>query len=170
MYDIYTPSWLIKKRFEFFIKTDFVGSELKDSIQQISKQNWTEHYSPKQNKRFHNIFKSFGSKYLKHLKDISGYDYDFTNAWYQVYKPNSNDWFGWHDHAEGHIDLSGIFYIKLRDPKIVTHFNVDGQCCIPQVKEGQIITFESHLQHCCPPNNTNTEKIVVSFNLQKINK
>ena len=90
----------------------------------------------------------------------------FMNCiWYQIYNSNSGSYQDYHTHNGDDCHISGIYYLKLKDNKISTQFIVDGTLTQFDVKEGDIILFNSSIMHRSPPNNTSDDKIILAFNL-----
>jgi hypothetical protein len=86
-----------------------------------------------------------------------------TNAqiWYQQYK--KGDYHGWHRHP--YSTFSNVYYVSLPKHSASTSFRYCGKEFEIDVKEGQIITFPSYLEHCSKPNPSDHIKTVISFNL-----
>ena len=70
-----------------------------------------------------------------------------------------------HTHKSKLCQISGIFYIKLNDDSVITEFVFGERCVTPDVSEGDIVLFDSGLEHRSPPNDSDNDKIILSFNL-----
>jgi hypothetical protein len=83
-----------------------------------------------------------------------------------------------HTHSHGHNDLSGVYYIKTNNKDGNLFFNNPLALLthsysfehIPQQleyipEEGKIVLFPGWLEHGVKPNNTNDERISISFNI-----
>jgi|TARA_R100001530_G_scaffold43402_1_gene33002 hypothetical protein len=83
--------------------------------------------------------------------------YIIHQAWFQQYK--KKNFHGWHNHSG--CQFSNVYFLELPDTEIATEFE-DGSKV--EVKEGDILTFSSHLYHRSPINKSNKRKSVVVFN------
>ena len=65
------------------------------------------------------------------------------------------------------INLASIYYVELPDESLITILKDPdtGEEIIPDVKEGQILTFASDILHKSPRNLTNNRKTVIPFNI-----
>lgn len=79
------------------------------------------------------------------------------NYWFQQYVNNNTH--DWHNHP--HCHLSSVYFLELPDKELLTEFK-NGMSY--EAKEGDIITFPSHLFHKSPLNKTNKRKTVIAFN------
>lgn len=112
--------------------------------------------------------------YFKYFFDVIleqfGKNFVLQSIWYQIYRKKSNSFHDYHDHVkhDGSLTLSNIsavYYVKLQDPKLVTKFIVDENEFQPDAKEGDLVLFDSRVKHMSPPNDTEHDKMIVSFNL-----
>ena len=98
-------------------------------------------------------------------------------SWFNQYYANSGSDHPWHHHAEGKLtpyvknhckDFTNIYYVELDDKSLTTVLRVPDteEEIIPDVKEGQILTFGADILHKSPRNFTNTRKTVISFNVE----
>jgi len=131
---------------------------------QISKTNWNnepiEDNSTIQLKYF--FFEYLVEFYAKNLKREHKKDFDIKKIWYQIYKAKSGDYHDWHDHMPT-PNLSQVWYLKL--PKgYGTEFKVNNKIIKPKVREGDLLVFTPDVIHRSPCNNSNEDKIIVSFN------
>jgi hypothetical protein len=99
-----------------------------------------------------------------HIKQYFA-NYCLTNIWYQIYEAKSGSFHEYHDHVGSESHFSGIYYLKLRSNKISTEFIIDNAPKQFNVKEGDLILFDSRIMHRSPPNTTRHDKIILSFNL-----
>jgi len=96
------------------------------------------------------------------LKKMNTKKVRIQNMWYQIYK--KGDFHTWHTHPQTHF--TNVFFINLPSEKNKTKIKkLDNSDFNFQVKEGDIITFPGYLKHCSPINETNIDKIVISFNI-----
>lgn len=87
--------------------------------------------------------------------------------WFNQYDPGSGSEHPFHVHTGGHINCAGVYYVELDDKSLGTILREsDSQLEVqPEVREGEILFFPSNIWHRSPPNNTNTRKTVVPFNI-----
>ena len=97
-------------------------------------------------------------------------------SWFNQYYANSGSEHPWHCHAtnvresnQKNIcqDFTNIYYLELDDKSLTTILkdpDTDEEI-IPDVKEGQILTFGADILHKSPRNLTNTRKTVIPFNI-----
>tara|TARA_B100001094_G_scaffold192836_1_gene186682 strand:+ start:3273 stop:3755 length:483 start_codon:yes stop_codon:yes gene_type:complete len=113
--------------------------------------------------------KKLGKLFEKYLEPII-YEYirapfKMNTIWYQVYNKKSGSFHDFHTHKSKLCQISGIFYIKLNDDSVITEFVFGERCVTPDVSEGDIVLFDSGLEHRSPPNDSDNDKIILSFNL-----
>ena len=115
-------------------------------------------------------------EFCKHLPlDIK--DFNIPQLWVNVNK--KGDWNVIHQH--GQFDLSGIYYVKVpknsgrivfRDPRpaaisnlfMVTNFD-KGELKNINLMEGLLMIWPSYLDHFVEPNQTDEERISISFDI-----
>ena len=97
-------------------------------------------------------------------------------SWFNQYYANSGSEHPWHHHSskaresgQKDIDLNftNIYYVELDDKSLTTILkdpDTDEEI-IPDVKEGQILTFGADILHRSPRNFTDSRKTVISFNV-----
>ena len=149
-----------------------------DSI--ISNTNWDDHSNVKseiwpffltpgdQNTYINSIENKFPDREWDKWKvDIS---------WFNQYYANSGSEHPWHHHSSkvresGQKDIdhnfTNIYYVELDDKSLTTILkdpDTDEEI-IPDVKEGQILTFGADILHRSPRNFTDSRKTVISFNV-----
>ena len=101
---------------------------------------------------------------------------EVTESWFNQYIAESGSEHPWHHHAESErkageknpcINLASIYYVELPDKSLTTILKdpETGKEVIPDVKEGQILTFATDILHKSPRNLTNTRKTVIPFNI-----
>ena len=101
---------------------------------------------------------------------------DVTESWFNQYIAESGSEHPWHHHADSErkageknpcINLASIYYVELPDESLITILKDPdtGEEIIPDVKEGQILTFATDILHKSPRNFTEYRKTVISFNL-----
>lgn len=84
-----------------------------------------------------------------------------TRIWYQQYAKGGHHY--WHRHNG---IFSNIYYVDLPDQASKTSFRFLGKEFSVDVKEGQILTFPSYIEHCSKPNMSDKIKTVISFNTE----
>ena len=97
-------------------------------------------------------------------------------SWFNQYYANSGSEHPWHHHSSKArepgqkdicLDFTNIYYIELDDKSLTTILkdpDTDEEI-IPDVKEGQILTFGADILHRSPRNFTDSRKTVISFNV-----
>ena len=101
---------------------------------------------------------------------------EVTESWFNQYIAESGSEHPWHHHAESErkageknpsINLASIYYVELPDESLITILKDPdtGEEIIPDVKEGQILTFGADILHKSPRNITTTRKTVIPFNI-----
>ena len=97
------------------------------------------------------------SQYFKYNED----KITLTNCWFQQYA--KNDYHLWHSH--GRSTFSCVYYVSLSDDNPKTLFRIGADEFSVEVKEGEILTFPSFLEHVSKENTSDLIKTVVAFNL-----
>ena len=109
---------------------------------------------------------SFSQRDKKSIYDFVGNgDARITKCWFHQYYPHSGSNIGFHNHSGS--DLAFIYYLELEDSSLRTIFinPEDYSEVIPDVVEGDLLCFNSNVWHCALPNDTNTRKSFISFNV-----
>ena len=165
IYKIQKPGWFIKRRLLNYIFNDKNGgfhsdeglSKLSKPRSLISKGSYRNKESTQELTRLYN-------KYLSSLINKSTKNSYFMNAiWYQYYAKHSGSYHDYHKHYSPECQLSGIYYLRLKDPELKTQFLNTPEIMI---EEGDLILFDSQLMHRSPPNYTEYDKMILSFNLK----
>jgi hypothetical protein len=133
----------------------------KSGVEQISKTDWNV---PKDyNREYLNYFYNIIQEHMYKMCDFLHTDkWIITNAWFQQYK--NTDRHDWHTHTNCHF--TSVFYLELPEKRYSTQiFNSFTKKIIKvNVKEGDILTFPSYLNHRSIVNNSNKRKTIISFN------
>ena len=101
---------------------------------------------------------------------------EVTESWFNQYIEESGSEHPWHHHADSErksgeknpcINLASIYYVELPDESLITILKDPdtGEEIIPDVKEGQILTFGADILHKSPRNFSNNRKTVIPFNI-----
>ena len=101
---------------------------------------------------------------------------DVTESWFNQYIAESGSEHPWHHHAESErvagqknpcMNLASIYYVELPDKSLTTILKdpETGKEIIPDVKEGQILTFGADILHRAPRNFSNSRKTAIAFNI-----
>ena len=101
---------------------------------------------------------------------------EVTESWFNQYIAESGSEHPWHHHADSErkvgeknpsIHLACIYYVELPDESLITILRdpETGKEVIPNVKEGQILTFATDILHRAPRNFSNFRKTVIPFNI-----
>ena len=83
--------------------------------------------------------------------------------WFQKYKQSSNH--KWHIHSGNY---TGVFYVKFPQDAPKTQLLLNGKIANLNTSEGDLIIFPSFIKHRSPPNKSNNDKLIISYNLQLI--
>ena len=101
---------------------------------------------------------------------------EVTESWFNQYIAESGAEHPWHHHADSErvagqknpsIHLACIYYVELPYRSLTTILKdpETGEEIIPDVKEGQILTFASDILHRAPRNFTDSRKTAIAFNI-----
>ena len=160
-YQKITPSESVRKSILDFIVDDTESISLVTANENISKTSWKYDTITDSQMKLGEIFKE---DLAKIFRDHFGKSYTLTGIWYQVYAKHTGSFHGFHHHLNEESTTSAIFYVKLHSKELLTQFQYDGNVVTPDAQEGDIILFDSGILHASPPNNTDDDKIIVSFN------
>ena len=156
---------VIKKKLLSLIKkskSDFLQSDNDYSTDLIHRLDWNN------SKDFKREWVKFLTPYLqKHFNNCAkklGYQKtNIVNIWFQQY--NQNGKHGWHIHSENY---TGVYYLKFTKTDAKTELInplLHNKKIIVDSKEGDIVIFPSYVIHRATKQIDNSEKIIVSFNL-----
>ena len=136
-------------------KMPVVKEEYKDA-DKITKTDWR---IPKDwNREYLNYFyKNIEDHMLMLCDEFKCLNWTIQNGWIQQY--GQVDKHHWHNHSG--CQFSNVYYLELPDTDMKTEFLNEQDI---SVKEGDIITFSSHLFHRSKQNNSNLRKTVIVFN------
>jgi len=164
------------------LKDDYSNVEQDDYTSHISKTNWQDeifgeewaqiwpHFlSPADQFRVVNSIKN-------NYPDRDWSTGEVTESWFNQYIAESGSEHPWHHHADSErepgdknpsIHLASIYYVELPDESLITILKdpETGKEVIPNVKEGQILTFATDILHRAPRNFSNFRKTVIPFNI-----
>lgn len=150
-----------KTEFLNFVKSSPVFSAyIKDEVRVYN----TDYYIKDTDycKSYHEYFYPIFNAHLASLSDYLKYvtPLSIDKVWFQQYK--KNDFHTWHTH--GFSLFSSIYYLELPNESSKTTFRFLGKEFQVEVKEGQILTFPSFLEHCSKPNPSEHIKTIIAFN------
>lgn len=99
------------------------------------------------------------------------FDINFLNSWYQIYK--KHDYHEFHTHSNSYSNFfSGILFVsfdkkKHASTKFLNPFysNPNNLFFMPEVEEGEMIIFPANILHKAPLNQSNQDRIIISFNM-----
>ena len=166
LYRIQKPGWSIKRKFLNYIFNDKTsGSYIEPSLSKLSPPKSVITKGSFRNEKPTKDLTTLYNQPLKPLIEVvTGNSYLMNAIWYQYYGKNSGSYHDYHDHSSSTCQLSGIYYLRLKDPKLKTEFLDTPEIL---VEEGDIILFDAHIPHRSPPNHTKHDKIILSFNLNQ---
>jgi hypothetical protein len=153
----------IKKFFLDYIDID--KKSKKEVCENDSKISKTNYFTNAYSKKLVNLYNKHLDFYIK--KYINN-EYEMNCIWYQIYNSFSGSYHGYHDHFREDCHISGVYFLKLKDPVISTEFIINDNPKQFDVNEGDVILFDSSIPHRSPPNNTSDDKIIISFNFNCI--
>ena len=154
----------IIRNLDFEIKNKFLEYIHKDGLYISNKQgvSRSNYHTNSYDDEMVNLYK----KYLYPvLKNVLNYEFKMNCIWYHVYSKNSNSYYDFHTHVDKDCHLCAVYYLKMKSKDISTQFLIDGQKIRLDVMEGDLVLFDARIPHASPPNNTDTDKIIVSFKL-----
>ena len=152
---------VIKSKFLEFINKNSINSVLTTSGDEIYNTDYFVQQHPSTNNSYLDIIKdplnNHNDALYKHLK----YDHlPICTVWFQQYKKGNRHM--WHRHRN--CIFSNVYYIDMPENASRTTFRFLGREFDVDVKEGQIITFPSFLEHCSKPSKSDGIKTVIGFN------
>ena len=152
-----------------FVLSDSFGMPYKRNEDVISKQSWYyDTRDPDNDDCFRNLFyEHYWGGYCNFFRTmLDGKIPKLTNLWYQVYE--KGDIHEWHLHKN--VDVANVIYLQLEDKSLATQFKVsDTESYTPDVNEGDTILFDATYLHRSPVNNTDSTKMIISFNVNALN-
>ncbi len=132
---------------------------IKDDYGTISKTDWNLDHQ----RKYLDLFKSMINPYIDNIRDeLKFKTWNVGTVWYQVY--NKGDTHKWHVHVG--TNYTNVYYLDLPDESIKTQIYDDTTKSIVEleVHEGQLITFPANIKHRSPVNDTDQQKVIISFN------
>ena len=135
---------------------------LKSNNDLIHRVDWNR--SADKNRKWVKYILPYLQKYFDKCANKIGYkEASVTNLWFQQY--NKNGKHGWHTHAENY---TGVYYVKFSKDsaktELINPFSQNKKIII-NAKEGDIVMFPSYVIHRAPEQLNNSEKIIISFNI-----
>ena len=155
---IFSPDDVVKDQFLKFIEND---KRSKIDLGKGGEMSYTSY-------QIDSYDESLVELYSKHLDSYVGtyVKNNYLNCiWYQIYEARSGSFHGYHTHDAIDCQVSGIYYLKLPDTSVSTEFMIDNTPRQLDVKEGDVVLFDSRIEHRSPPNHSPYDKIILSFNL-----
>jgi len=115
-------------------------------------------------KKWRDIFFSHISSYMEQVrKELKAESWKISAAWYQWYE--EGDFHGKHTH--GNSSFTNVYFLELPHKSSKTTIYADsGDTVIdlPEISEGDVITFPSGCVHESLPNKHKNRKLVIAFN------
>ena len=155
---IITPNPKIKGKFLKFIENDRLSKFNLRNDPTISITSY--HTNPYDNELVKLYYANLDPYIKEHISN-----YRMNCIWYQIYDANSGSFHDYHTHNAIDCHLACVYYLKLSSNKISTEFIIDNVNKQLDVQEGDMILFDASIEHRSPPNITEHEKIILSFNL-----
>lgn len=152
------PNWVAikKKVLEEIEEVGGFGVKFKDGSA-VSETNY-----------FHQEMFAYGNwtagmiqKFLNHVHEKENILSHFQgHVWHQIYE--KGDYHGWHVH--GGVNYSSVVYIQLPEGECGTVFRIGDTEYQAPAKEGEILAFPACIQHRTLPNESDTNRIIMSLN------
>ena len=161
----YKISWFSRRKLLKFIRNDEKGIPINRENNIITKQNFYTEYD----QEFVDLFKEcFFDDFKRHSLKEFGFNLKLRRVWYQVYN-DINTTHGFHTHPSKNISTprtSNIIYLELNDHDMITEFiDTNGDIVKPNVKQGDVLSFNPMIKHRSPPSSKDkSRKTVISFN------
>ena len=153
---------IVKERLLYLIENDIGQAVDLDNLDKISKTDWYN------NKNIPKNYWSFLFPYIeKHNREVfDALEHDqpeYLQNWFQQYK--SNDKHRWHQHRN--CTWAGVYYVELgKDcPRTMFKDPFTKEIIVPELEEGDILTFPGLLWHCSPENQSDERKTIVAYNV-----
>ena len=129
----------------------------------VTKTDW--HYDKYEDREYWKVLKKDMHELLLECFDIIHLDqWSYGNCWFQQYY--KNDFHGWHRHPESLYNC--VYYLELPEdgPKTVFRNPINyNEIITPEIKEGQVLIFPATISHTSPPNESNSRKTIIAFNV-----
>ena len=147
------------------VKCDFLSdlnNRPKQGVYNKDESIFNTDYYNKEHINYKEIIYSMLDDYCTSLTNFLYYKekIKIDKRWFQQYK--KGDFHSWHRHPS--CTFSNIYYLDHPEGTAKTTFRYLGREFEINVKEGQILTFPSYLEHCSKPNLSDKIKTVIAFN------
>jgi hypothetical protein len=132
-----------------------------DDVDRVDKLDWGD--SQNVNRPWVRLFAPILQRKLIQMMHQVGYkDVKIENLWFQQYV--KNDIHNWHIHGSTWV---GVYYLEMDPRSPITELMdpIDQKTVIvPELREGDIILFPSHVIHRAPRIDSDIRKTIISFN------
>ena len=110
------------------------------------------------------LFESLDRHMIAVLENLKHRDFKYQSFWFQQYLRDNTH--RWHQHCG--TSWASVYYLELERGGPATIFkNLIGEgVIIPEVSEGDILTFPGFVWHCSPINRIDHRKTVIAFNIE----
>ena len=138
------------------------NSEYINKKNEVLITNWYQ-ASDKIDEYLHILYEPLNNHMNEVFAKLKHTNYEYQSFWFTKYKKNGT--FTIHQHRKA--SWVSIYYLKLPGGTPITHFEniFSREIFVPNIKEGDIITFPGFVWHYSPINTSSKTKIVVSFNV-----
>ena len=153
----------IKQQLLGIIETD-VGEQIQlDGLDKIHKTDW--YVDGKiERKYLQFVFPYLHTHMVGLMGELGQGNYTYSEFWYQQY--DTTDKHRWHQHLGS--SWSSVYYVELSEdaPRTMLKnpFNKQ-EIVVPELEEGDIISFPGFIWHCSPENKSKERKTVIAFNV-----
>jgi len=150
------------KEFKSFM-LNYILSNNFNSYDDVSTTDWLD--AKNTNREYviemEKILKTYLTNISKKLKTL---EIEISNMWFQRYSKHSNH--KWHYHTRS--NWTGIYYVELPEEKVKTQlYDLNKNKIIDDIKlkEGDLFVFPANILHRSPPNISEKNKTIISFNV-----
>lgn len=136
---------------------------VKDDYTNITKSDW--YVDGGEIREYWKVIHNDIMEHMDSLREVireEDIPFELKNFWFQQYSTNDNH--TWHTHPG--CQWSSCYYLELPHESQRTILkDALGNIIIPEVKEGDILTFPSSIMHTSPVNNTPDRKTIIAWNI-----
>lgn len=110
------------------------------------------------------LFEPLDQHMITVLEQLKHNNFKYQTFWFQQYiRDNTHRW-----HQHRGTSWASVYYLELKENGPATIFKTltGEEIIIPDVSEGDILTFPGFVWHCSPINRTDSRKTVIAFNIE----
>ena len=159
----FEPHNQIKQQLLEIMSTDVGESIQLDGLDKITKTDWYVDGKIQRN-YLQFVFPHLHTHMIELMRELGQGNFSYSEFWYQQYY--TTDKHRWHQHLG--CSWASVYYVELSKdaPRtlIKNPFNKQ-EIIIPELEEGDILSFPGFLWHCSPENTSNERKTIIAFNV-----